>query len=448
MLKTYLSLFFIFLFALGSFAQNGQIKLEYIENPKTVGGEIEVNIVIFGGNQYEVGEFPEFKALKKGARSIKHYAQVISGKKETVHTIKQVYISEEGGKIIIPVFDLEINNKLNRFEGRTLNFEKEENIAIVNIIEVEDVKLIVETSKQRVFVGEGLVVNMSLIISKSTTTDWEFPENISEQIEAIAKKIKPKDCIENRKVISNISSKVETINGKSYDVYTLYQSIFYPLNKNSFVLPVLSLKMKKFKNDKPIDVILNSNQQGISVVDLPVHPLKEKVAVGFFSIQETLKGGKNKVTGEAFEYSIQVNGNGNLSTFSPTERIEDPGMEIFLSNTKLNQNLGSSDGSKIFSFKIIPKKLGKIELKDYFNFIFFNSISERYDTLFAKKAISVSGEKIEYDEEVEKDIFEGIDELSTQGSYINLKLFLRILANLFWLAIFSGFIYLLFYFKK
>jgi hypothetical protein len=448
MFKTYLSLLIIFVFSASSYGQSGQIKLEYDENPKTVGGEIEISISIIGGNQYEVGEFPEFRNLVKGARSIKHLPQIIAGKKETIHTIKQNYVSDEGGRILIPNFDVEINGKNNRFEGRVFTFNKAEIEILAPIIEIEDVKLRLNTSKNKVYVGEGISVKLQLIISKNTTTDWEFPANISEQIESISKKLKPKDCIENRMVISNITSKVETINNKPFDVYTLYESIFYPLNANKLALPSVSLKMVKLKNEKKTDASLVSSSEFISVKDLPDHPLKEKVAVGVFTSIETLKGGKNKVSGEAFEYQIQINGSGNLNTLSLTEKPKDANLDIFLSNAKVNQNLGRADGNKIFNFKIIPKQLGAVAFKEYFNFVYFNTISERYDTLFAKKAINVSGEKIAFDEEAEKDIFEDIDTITTEGSYINMKSVFRVLANIMWLGIFLGFIYILFYFKK
>jgi hypothetical protein len=448
MFKTYLFLLFIFTFTAGSWAQSGQIKLEYDENPKSVGGEIEISISIIGGNQYDVGEFPDFKNLIKGARSIKHLPQNIAGKKETVHTIKQNYVSEEGGRIVVPNFDLEINSKNNRFEGRVFVFDKRE-IEIINpIIEIEDVKLRLSSSKNKIYVGEGLSVKLQLIISKNTTTAWEFPTNISEQIEEISKKLKPKDCIENRMVISNITSKEETINNKVFDVYSLFESIYYPLNNNNLSLLPVSLKMVKLKNEKKIDALLTTTKETVSVKNLLEHPLKEKVAVGTFTSLETLKGGKNKVSGEAFEYQIQINGNGNLNSLSLTEKPKDANLDIFITNAKVNQNLGRADGNKIFNFKIIPKRLGAFAFKEYFNFVYFNTISERYDTLFAKKTILVSGEKIAFNEEAEKDIFEDIDTLSTEGSYINMKSVFRVLANILWLGIFSGFIYLLFYFKK
>ncbi len=446
MYKTYILLLIFFCFSAAAKAQSSQIKLEYNESANTVGGEIGITISILGGTQYDVGEFPDFKNLKKGARNIKHLPQVINGKKETVHLIKQVYVSEEGGRISIPTFDLEINNKINRFEGRIFLFSKEETIAFP--VEIEDVKLRLTTNKTTVYVGEGLALKLQLLISNNTTTNWEFPDNISEQIDGIAKKLKPNDCIENRAVISNITSKTEKIDNKSYDVYTLYESIYYSLNDNSFKLPGIALKMVKVKSDKNTDAMLNTNGVSINVKNLPDHPLKEKVAVGVFTSTETLKSGKNKVTGEAFEYQIQINGNGNLNTLSMLEVSKDPSLDIFLSNTKLNQNLGKADGNKIFTYKVIPKQLGAIQLRPYFNFVYFNTISERYDTLFAKKAINVSGEKIEFDEEAEKDIFEGIDSISTLETHYDLRTFYKILANIFCVAIFGGFIYILFYLKK
>jgi hypothetical protein len=448
MFKTYLFLILIFCFSAASWAQSGQIKLEYFENYKSVGGEIEISISILGGSQYDVGEFPEFRNLSKGARSIKHIPQVIAGKKETIHTIKQNYVSVDGGRIALPNFDLEINGKNNRFEGKVFVFEKIEAEVQSPTIEIEDVKLRLSTTKNKIFVGEGVSVKLQLIISKNTTTNWEFPTNISEQIEALSKKLKPKDCIENRMVISNITSKIETINNKAFDVYTLFESIYYPLNANSFNLPIANLKMVKLKNEKKTDVLLSTTSENVSVKNLPEHPLKEKVAIGVFSAIETMKGGKNKVSGEAFEYQIQINGNGNLNTLSLTEKPKDVNLDIFLSNAKVNQNPGRPDGNKIFNFKIIPRKLGVFAFKEYFNFVYFNTISERYDTLFVKKTINVSGEKIDFDEEAEKDIFDDIETLSTEGSYINMKSVFRILANILWLGIFSGFIYILFYFKK
>jgi hypothetical protein len=75
-------------------------------------------------------------------------------------------------------------------------------------------------------------------------------------------------------------------------------------------------------------------------------------------------------------------------------------------------------GSKAFRYYMIPKEPGSYDLSDYFQFIFFNTETSKYDTLKSEYKIKVSGESMANVniEQASSDglFYDRIDEVSNQ----------------------------------
>jgi hypothetical protein len=131
----------------------------------------------------------------------------------------------------------------------------------------------------------------------------------------------------------------------------------------------------------------------ISPKELPNHPLKGKVPVGDFHLEESVS--KNTlVTGDTVMYVSSVIGDGN-SILWESKLLES---DYFLNFSPIgSQSSVFPYGDKMLGNKtekmlIIPSQPGKFALKSYFNWIYFNTRTATYDTLHSGIVLTVSGQ--------------------------------------------------------
>jgi hypothetical protein len=419
-----------------AFSQNGQVKITISDDLKSIDEDLEIVVQIQNTDKYDVGEFPVINGFKKTTRQIKHSKVRVDGKRTPQHLITQVYKPEKNGVFTIYAFEILVNQKEVKVEQKKIKVGND------IIKEVEKAEFLLETNKQEVYVGEGIKVSLGFYLSKNTTADWQFSEDLGNQVEEFAKKIKPKDCLESRLQISNILGKELSINGSPYTYYKLFETVFYPLNNSDLKLPELKLVMKKLKNGEWEAEQLTSRSKTVKVKELPPHPLKEKLPVGVFRIEEKLKN-QDQYTGNSFEYNIRVIGEGNFSTVNLGEVSNTNQFDFFLNNIKSNQNKGAVSGVKDFNYKIVPKDTGSFSLEPYFSLIYFNTTKKNYDTLFAKKQVKVLGESLKTQNKVVNDIYYNIENLKTDKKTVNLKKISKNLGNILVVVLFVLFLYIL-----
>ncbi len=429
MLKTFTYSFFLLIFTFyGVFGQIPSPRVEITSDEIQPDGKLEINVFVVGST-YSVGEFPDIKGFKKENRTIKHSQIRINKKREDQHQISQMYTPEIFGKVTIPAFEILINQKSIGIDAKQITVLKKDEPQLAKDFEIEQVDFVVEISKKKVFVGEGLVLNINFYLSDKTTTQLQFPNNIGAQVEQFAKKIKPNDCLESRLDISNLAGKKILIKGESYTVYNLFEAVYYPLNDKDVVFPSLTLTMQKQKGGAFVDMTLNSKGQTIVVESLPDHPLKEKVPVGVFRFQEQLKDPAKQITGNSFEYRLIVEGEGNFGGVNIPKVSNNKQFDFFESNVVSRQTLGSPTGSKSVFYKIIPKESGEFEMSNYFSLIYFNTQKAQYDTLKSSKKVVVSGKSFFDNKEVKKDIYSDIENLKTDEKSYNFREIAKVFAN-------------------
>ena len=163
--------------------------------------------------------------------------------------------------------------------------------------------------------------------------------------------------------------------------------------------------------------------------ELPPHPLRDKVPVGVFRLKESLDGLSHKQTGETFNYALTVEGQGNMDVINFSKNISDKNLDFYESGVRKDQEGGKLAGSKTFQYKVLPKVAGEYDFGTYYTLITFNVQTEKYDTLSALQHIQVDGNTIVSKNNLIKDIYSGIDSLSTDENAINLRSFLRFFAN-------------------
>jgi hypothetical protein len=127
--------------------------------------------------------------------------------------------------------------------------------------------------------------------------------------------------------------------------------------------------------------------------ELPNHPLKGKIPVGDFHLEETLSRAQVQ-TGDTVVYISSVVGDGNSILWDSKLIESDYFLNFFPIGT---QSSVYPYGDKMFGNKtekilIIPSQPGKFALKSYFNWIFFNTRTATYDTLRSEAILAVSGQ--------------------------------------------------------
>ncbi|MCE7042264.1 BatD family protein [Dyadobacter sp. CY312] len=351
--------------------------------------------------------FPDINGLEKRSRSATSTVNTIDGKKIVVQTINQEYYAGKIGQYEIPDFFVLINGVKVRSEGTTVSFGVPES-NVINTDEItylpepelngEDVFLSVKTDKRSVYIREGFALGISLYIAESAPVQMEFYQfNI--QLQNILKKIRPANCWEENVGIEEIVKRQVNIKGKKYTEYNMYQAQLFPITLQDVVLPSVVLNMLVIENKNAVNVqhkvirSFRSLPRLIRVKSLPKHPLMDQVAVGQYNMAEKLSSAL-VYPGESVRYEFKIQGLGNIAAipapvielnssfdFYPPERSQ----EIKRSYSKVS-------GEMTFDYFVVPRKDGTFPLSRYFQWIYFDPVQERYDTLRSAKKIEVKGE--------------------------------------------------------
>ena len=396
-------------------------------NPKKIslGGQLKISLNIENEQIKSYGKFPEIDGFSKTGISSSSSTNFINGKRSSSQSIIQNYIAKETGIFNIPDFNIKVNNKDVLVSGTIIEvddsydepkqspfnnffdpfddpfdnfFERNNN----EFYEVEaDAFLSLNTDKKSVYIGEAFNTTLSFFVSENNVADMRFYE-LGRQLTEIIKKIKPPNCWEENFNIENINSIPVIINNKRYNQYKIFEATYYPFNNEKIYFPELELELIKYKVSKRPSFFgrnkiedyekFNSNPVEVKVIDLPDHPLKDKVVVGNFKLREKINKQELK-TGEGFNYDFEIVGEGNISSIKEPE-INKNSIEFYSPNSQqiINREKSKVFGSKKFSYYAIPNIPGDYNLSDNIYWIYFNSNKKNYDTLKTNMKLLVTGE--------------------------------------------------------
>jgi len=419
--------------------------------------------------------FPDLVGFKKVKNGLSFHNSEASfqGKKHTIYTIEQVYHPLKVGVFLIKPFEMLVNKKICKSAGANINikpFDKLKGALIEpkpdnaeaketekKIIEVtEDAFLALDLNKREVFVGEGISVSLSLYVSTTNRAPMQYTE-LNKQIEELTKKLKPATCWEENFHITEIPDLPEvTFNDKKYFQNKFYEAVFFPLNTQSITFPAISLSMKVKKKIKPNENInefkegegeiniFRSEPQTVQVKPLPAHPLRDRVAVGKFFLQENVPYRPLK-TGEGVNYYFKITGEGYIAGL-PEPQMQNRQQQLLIyspnAQSYTTHDKSTVTGSTVFEYAIVPQEAGEYALKNYFEWVFFNLATQRYDTLRPLSKITVSGESYKgaggYDQKTHplyKKMNAKIETFSTQDTQ-NYLWFFNALVGIFTILLF------------
>ena len=265
-----------------------------------------------------------------------------------------------------------------------------------------DAFLALTTNKSEVYRGEGVTATLAFYVAARNRADMQFHE-LGKQINDIIKKIKPANCWEENYNIDNITGEPIKLGDKQYTQYKIYQATFFPLNTDDLEFPVIPLEMIKYKVAKNPSFFGRNKEKDfqtfytkvktVKVKELPDHPLRESVSVGNFMLREKIDRTSLK-TGESFNLNFDIGGVGNISGVNPPEPLSSESLEVYDPSVRQNIKRGNGriTGTKAFQYYGVPNEPGEYQLSDYFEWIFFNTRTDSYDTLKSDIVLTVTGE--------------------------------------------------------
>jgi hypothetical protein len=475
-------IFFCFLLSIATKAQQSDdVSLIIGEKNITLEDPFIVTVVIkFMGEVPSSPDckFPELPNFSKRGQSKSTARSFVGGQPLTTCTITQNYSAKKDGNLKVPAFKVNVNGadlkaesfvvkvskntvpdnkestsndntnsgKPTKSEEDFTDFIEGNNTQIINT--KEDAFLSLITSKSNPYVSEGFTVTLSFYVADNNTAEIQFNQN-DIQIAEIAKKIKPENCWEENFGITEAQASQVVISGKKYTQYKFYQATFYPLNTKPTNFPSVTLKLLKFTPEKnggkkASTIAFSTKAFKVKAKELPPHPLKNEVSVGQFVFKESLN--KYKInTGKSVQYNLQILGDGyNIKL---PEIKNDTIFDFFPPEIDDNQDPRDNRiiNTKSFAFQIIPKRAGNFALEKYFQWIYFNTKKEQYDTLTSKITLDVEGETIATSEapSAVTSIYEGIEKEDSSEEPNNFIKILKDEANILIVIMLIGMIYVL-----
>ncbi len=368
--------------------------------------------------------FPEIEGLQKRGTSSSSQTSIINGQISSSQSIIMTYVPLRQGMVNVPSFKMKINDQVFSVTGKKVKvgvpihgqssdpfksfFERDQSDFFshnqpTEFVDIkEDALLALTTNKDEVYVGEGFTTTLSFLIADNNRAPMQF-HDLGKQLSELLKKLKPGNCWEENFNIENIEGEAIQINNKRYTQYKIYQATLFPLNTQTINFPSVGLGMIKFKVAKNPSFFGQNRQEDyktfyskpktVKVKELPPHPLRDAVAVGNYKLDEHINHTQLQ-TGQSVSYDFNIYGTGNISNIAKPIIPATANFDFYEPNVKqnINREAGHVSGTKSFSYFMIPKEPGTYKLGDYFQWVFFNPETKKYDTLKSTQVVTVSGE--------------------------------------------------------
>ncbi len=375
----------------------------------------------------EISAFPALKGFRKINVSSATSTLNLNGKVVNTYSRNQIYYPNQEGTYRIPSFSMRVNGQEVNFPGATVEVgPRDENkgdlveFSFQDLFDAdeerkfqelkEDAFIDIFVDKDEVYVGEGFHVMIAFYVSLENQAPMKFPANMGQQVEDISKQIKPSNCWEENFELTRMKDPVRLeINGKYYDQYIFYEATFFPLNSELIQIPRVQLEMliknkieanaenpNEFGDESAASFkTFYSNTEVVRVKELPPHPLRDKVAVGNYYLQEKAPP-KTIETGESFTYNFRIIGRGNISAIQSPKIQAQQAFDIYppYSQQYIKRESSQVTGRKDFAFQMVPKESGAYGLQHCFEWIFFDPQRQVYDTLRPRREITIAGESL------------------------------------------------------
>ncbi|WP_138479750.1 BatD family protein [Dyadobacter bucti] len=386
------------------------ISIEFGSKTLSLDQPFVISVVLSNAESRPSIIFPEINGLEKRSKSATSTISTVDGKKIVLQTISQEYFASKAGNYLIPEFVITVYGVRLKSEETMVvfsqgNLDGADAATIENEgleADIEDINegifLSVQTDKKSVYIRQGFALRISLYISEDAPVEMEFYQ-FNRQLQSILKKVRPVNCWEENVGLEEIVRRKVKIRGNAYTEYNMYQSRLFPITSDNIVLPSISLDMLVVDNSNAVNVerkvvkTFKSKASTVLVKQLPNHPLRDQVAVGLYSLKEKLSS-ELVYPGESVRYMFKVEGTGNIAAISPPVIQANSSFDIYPPEVSqvIKRSYQNVIGEKTFDYFVVPRKDGDFSLARYFQWIYFNSETEKYDTLRSSRKLQVKGE--------------------------------------------------------
>ncbi|MBG8552818.1 BatD family protein [Hymenobacter guriensis] len=404
-------------------AQQGQVRL--LMGPATfpVNEYFTLSFQLTGAPLERYSAFPDIEGFKKSGKSSTTTTRIVEGKSSTELTITQRYAAYKEGEFVLPVVTMTVNGQQARLAGATLKVLPQvaattapptaaPGIGLLDqlfgkqkpqeFVEPRDnAFLAVVPDKSSVFVGEPVHMGLYFYLTPADQGLLDFYDfggqlpRILRRLQQPAVWVEPSDEQE-------VLPESTTVGGKPYLRYHLYEAVYYPLTPRALEWPAVDLQMIKYKLPKKSDPTLDNRMTGlktfvslprtVAVRPLPPHPLRDLAVVGSYRLLESIDRTSFR-TGQAFTYTLRLEGEGNLSAVNPPPAPVRAGVEVY--GPEVHQEVtrasGRVGGYKTFRYRVVAQKPGRLPLDSLFSVAVFDPATRRYQVLRSSLTVDVKG---------------------------------------------------------
>ncbi|WP_317171755.1 BatD family protein [Spirosoma validum] len=442
-----------------------------IERPFTI------SVIIPNSETRPAINFPDIVGFTKKGIVTSTTSTEINEKNVISQVITQSYQARGPGSYRLQPFSLVVDGETIYSEGATLVVRSSAsnssmpNLAqnTVNVVPEGSAFLSLRASKSAIYTGESVALTLSFFVADNYPYVLNFTA-LDKQLQAILKKIRPVNSWEENIAINELKPTAVTIGGKKFREFRIYQSVFFPLSNQTLQLPAVSLQLIR---PRPIigppsaqaeKVLFTSKPLVIAVKPLPAHALRGRVPVGLFRLEEVLERPRIGI-GQSVRYTFTVAGEGNIATLpAPTILNERTDMDVFPPEERhlLSHISNQVRGRKSFTYFIVPHQHGSITLTNYFQWIYFNPQTARYDTLRPHLQLQAGGRsplaatnttvptattgsrEITPEASVGKSLYAGIEAMDSTRQSISISSLVRAVANVLIVIMLLGMIFVFF----
>ncbi|ALI99679.1 BatD family protein [Rufibacter tibetensis] len=417
----YAVILFVWLMGCASWCSAQDHTIEYGPAAIPIDQYFTISLKSPGTKPTKVEGFPEIEGMQKSTQ--KSFTTKITKGTQTsfVYTLTQQYAPLKEGEVIVKPFALVVDGKTVPAPGikvkvgpsaPPLTGKPLDSLAAAKgtpaTPEFVDVKenafLTLHVPKKSCYVGEAVPVSLWFYVAEADLGLLDFVD-FETQIGAIVQQLKQRSALEEVVLQEEILPEKIKIGEKDFTRYKLYEAILFPITPQALRFPAVGLRMTKYKiaknptlltqNRLPESKTYNTQSREVTVKSLPPHPLRDQVAVGVFRLKEQMS--RSTVTlNQNLVYHFRIEGEGNIMTLPVPQSIGiSSELEIYspeIRQTKQVQQ-GRMVGSKTFRYFIVGRQAGVFPLRELFQWVYFNPVTARYDTLRPSFTVQVRGQE-------------------------------------------------------
>lgn len=361
--------------------------------------------------QFPDGSKREFKAFQNYTfPDIPDFAKenTLWGENEKGYFITQYYRPLSTGTFTINGFFIRLKKKTFAFKSTEVlvkpgkkNLQRPMPGGLTYTYKEADAFLEVKTSHKEVFQGQGLGLQVALMIAGDNEAEITFYQ-LARQRQEIIQKLKSRNCLaeENQQTLITVDSVI--VKGKRYNRWMFCEVILFPTDSSNLVIPALGLDVLTYEQSKMDNGItrktipwrFSSAPQTIKIKSIGVLGTRN-IPVGNFKLNESISTSKFK-TGKSFTYTFIIAGEGNLSILPEPAIKAGEILDVYPPRItkEISIQKGRLFGTRSYTYYITPKEPGNFSLGDFIQFSYFNFEKKSMDTLYSKIPMKIKGESL------------------------------------------------------